>query len=210
MIYICIEGNIGAGKTTLVKAIEHRHPVQAIYEQFKENPFLELFYENPEKHSFPLEMSFLAERFQQLNSIFTATNSKNHTYVSDYSFLKCLIFASQTLQEQDLYLFERFFKILSSQLPQPDYIFFLQDEANQLQKNISKRDRIFERNIKNEYLKSIELSYNRHLIESEKTKIIQIPAYFRHHKKIDALADAVFHCDIELITQIIALNENSS
>lgn len=210
MIYICVEGNIGAGKTTLVKKIAERHPVHAIYEQFSENPFLELFYKEPQKHSFPLEMSFLAERFQQLNTIFTAPDLFHDIYIADYSFLKCLVFASQTLSPEDFHVFQLFYKILIKQLPKPDYIFYLNDDVNQLQKNIYNRGRSFESHITENYLKSIEKSYNWHFIGTDKTKLIQIPSYSKYHHIIDLIADAVFSRDIESITQIIGLSEISS
>lgn len=209
MKYICIEGNIGAGKTTLLKTIEQRHQVNAIYEQFSENPFLELFYKYPEKHSFPLEMSFLAERFQQLNALLSAPDIFNNTYVADYSFLKCLIFASQTLNEQDFHVFKMFFNILSKQLPKPDYIFYLHDDVSQLRQNIQMRARSFENSIDNTYLQRIELSYKQHLTSASKTHILKIKNYSNYFHRVNEIADAIVIGDIEMITQIIDKKENS-
>ena len=173
--YVCVEGNIGAGKTTFVKAFAENSNYTPIYERFSENPFLELFYKNPKDHAFPLEMSFLAERFQQLNDIFSKPDLFEENYVSDYCFLKTLIFAEINLLPEEFRVFRSFHNILNQSLVAPSCIIYLETELEYLQKNIKIRDRLMEQDIDRGYLNSIAGGYRQWLFSSKSIPLIVIP-----------------------------------
>lgn len=167
--YICIEGNIGAGKSVLSRLI-HRHTGrQLIHEEFEDNSFLPKFYQNPAQYAFPLEMSFLASRYNQLKSHFPASDLFGAAYIADYAFFKNLVFARITLQEDEYKLFMRLYDIINPQLPRPELTLYLHQPVSSLLKNIEKRGRIYEKGIREEYLYQIENSY----LEYFKTAVAQ-------------------------------------
>lgn len=157
--FITIEGNIGAGKTTLATAVSKLIDANLILEEFAENPFLPKFYEQPEKHAFALEMSFMAARFQQLSAIQTGQNLFNQYTISDYVFFKSLIFASVTLSEDEATLYKSLFNIIQSNLPQPEILIYLYMPTEILLDNIKKRGRAYEQNIQADYLNKINQTY---------------------------------------------------
>ncbi len=157
--YICIEGNIGAGKTTFAKRFAEITGSKEILEQFSENPFLEPFYKDPKKHAFPLELSFLAERFEQLNNIFSNPSLFQTNYVADYSFAKTLLFAKKNLREEELRLFQTFYRILVKKLPKPTLVIYLHTDLEYIKENIFARARSFENLIDNNYLRDINENY---------------------------------------------------
>ena len=157
--FIVIEGNIGAGKTTLAKNIAKDFNAKFIPEDFAENPFLPKFYKNPDKYSFPLELSFLADRYQQLNNEIRDRDLFKSFIVSDYYFTKSLIFAQNTLSDDEFQLYRRIFNIIYSSLPKPDLYVYLYLDINNLKKNINRRGRLYEKDIKPEYLDNIQKGY---------------------------------------------------
>ncbi|MES2591273.1 MAG: deoxynucleoside kinase [Bacteroidota bacterium] len=157
--FIAIEGNIGAGKTTLSKKLTIDFNARLILEQFAENPFLPKFYADPEKHAFPLELSFLAERYQQLKTELSAQDLFKPTIVSDYYFLKSMIFAKANLSEDEFSLYSKLFHIINDSLPKPDLFVYLYHDVERLQNNIKKRGRSYEQSITNDYLLKIQTSY---------------------------------------------------
>lgn len=157
--YIIIEGNIGAGKTTLATKIAEQFGGKLILEQFHENPFLPKFYKNAERYSFPLELSFLAARYKQLNKEITSTDLFKSFTIADYYFVKSLIFARSTLPEDEYNLYRQLFDIIYQQLPLPDLYIFLHVKTNRLLENIKKRGRDYEQEISADYLKQINDSY---------------------------------------------------
>ncbi len=157
--FIVIEGNIGAGKTTLAKKIAKDYNAKLIPEDFAENPFLPKFYKDPEKYSFPLELSFLADRFHQLNKDLRNRDLFKSFVVSDYYFTKSLIFARNTLSDDEYGLYRRIFDIIYTNLPKPDLYVYLYLDVNNLIKNIKRRGRDYERDIKPEYLEKIQNGY---------------------------------------------------
>jgi len=157
--HVTIEGNIGSGKTTLSKLLAERYNAKLVLEAFEENPFLPKFYENADKYAFPLELSFLAERFHQLKDA-TATPDLFHPMtISDYFIGKSLIFASNNLDEDELSLFQNIFNIMFASLPKPDIIVYLHVGIEKLLGNIKKRGRSYEKDIKSEYLEGINRGY---------------------------------------------------
>ncbi|NVK05680.1 MAG: deoxynucleoside kinase [Flavobacteriia bacterium] len=157
--FIAFEGNIGAGKTTLVKNLAKRWNAKLFLEQFEDNPFLPSFYTNPEKYAFPLEMSFLAERYQQLVREVQQTELFSERIIADYAPYKSMIFAGHTLDAAELSVYRRMNNILFSQVPNPDVVVYLHLEVDQLLENIKKRGRSYEQEISPDYLKSVEKGY---------------------------------------------------
>jgi deoxyguanosine kinase len=157
--FIAIEGNIGAGKTTLSNMLAEHFNARLVLEQFSDNPFLPEFYKNPDKVAFPLELSFLADRYGQLKQDLINLDLFNEITIADYFIYKSLIFASNNLKEDELLLYQRLFDIIASALPKPDLLIYLYLDTAQLQKNILKRGRSYELNIKTEYLEQIQNRY---------------------------------------------------
>ena len=157
--FIAIEGNIGAGKTSLATRISEDYNAKLILEQFEDNSFLPKFYKEPDKYAFPLEMSFLASRFQQLKDQLGNQDLFKSFTVSDYFIIKSLIFARKTLGEDEYNLYTRFFNIIYQQLPKPDLLVFLHLETPGLQQNIKARGRDYEQDIQDEYLNKIQDGY---------------------------------------------------
>jgi deoxyadenosine/deoxycytidine kinase len=157
--YIVIEGNIGAGKTSLASRIATDFNARLITERFADNPFLPKFYNDPDKYSFPLELSFLAERYRQLREELTSPDLFSAFSVSDYYFMKSLIFASSTLGGDEYTLYRQIFDIIYTSVPRPDIYVYLHADTGKLLANISKRGRDYEQSITAEYLKSIQEGY---------------------------------------------------
>jgi len=157
--YVVIEGNIGAGKTTLAGKIADQFNARLILERFADNPFLPKFYSDPEKYSFPLELSFLADRYKQLKEELVAQDLFKSFTVADYYFMKSLVFAASTLTGDEYNLYRQIFYIIYGSLPKPDIYVYLHLKPEKLLQNISKRGRNYEKSISSDYLKKIEESY---------------------------------------------------
>lgn len=170
--FIAIEGNIGAGKTTLSTRISEDYNAKLILEQFEENSFLPKFYKEPDKYAFPLEMSFLASRFQQLKDQLGTQDLFKSFTISDYFIIKSLIFAQKTLGEDEYSLYTRFFNIIFNQLPKPDLLVFLHVDTHKLQQNIKLRGRPYEQEIQDEYLDKIQKGYFEFIKQQEKMRIL--------------------------------------
>src|SRR6056297_213100 len=157
--YIVIEGNIGAGKTSLAKKIAEDTNARLILEQFEENPFLPKFYKEPERYAFPVELTFLADRYQQLKNEITPRDLFQSKIVSDYHFFKSLIFSRKTLKDDEYSLYKRVFEMIQQQLVKPDIYVYLHVTTERLIENIKMRGRIYEADINKEYLDQIQTSY---------------------------------------------------
>ena len=172
--YIAIEGNIGAGKTTLATMLSRHLNSRLILEEFEENSFLPKFYEDPSRYAFPLELSFAASRFNQLKAQLFEQDLFNNHIVADYIFYKCLIFAKTNLKEDEYELYLKLFEIINQQLPQPDLLLFLQTPVNKLQRQIRKRGRSYEQNIRDEYLLHLQDGYRDFMNTNAHLKIVLI------------------------------------
>ncbi len=173
--FITIEGNIGAGKTTLARLLSKHYDARLVLEQFADNPFLEKFYENPRQHAFPLELFFMAERYKQLKELVHTHDLFHSITVSDYLFTKCLLFAKINLPEEEFILYQRLFDIIYQQLVQPDVLIYLHAPVKHLQSNIRKRGRPYEMVIPDEYLFKIQEAYT-HYIKQRDLKTIFVDA----------------------------------
>ena len=157
--FIAIEGNIGAGKTSLARLLADDMNARLILEEFEDNSFLPKFYKDPERYAFPLELSFLAERYLQLKETLSNRDLFKPFTISDYLVSKSLIFARKTLQSDEYNLYKKLFEIIHQSIPKPDLFVFLHVSIENLQRNIKKRGREYEQEITDEYLQSIQESY---------------------------------------------------
>jgi deoxyguanosine kinase len=157
--YIAIEGNIGAGKTSLAKKISCDFNAKLILERFADNPFLPKFYEDATRYAFTLEMSFLADRYQQISDDLSQLDLFKDFIVSDYDVFKSLIFSKITLQEDEFKLYRKLFYLMYKDIAKPDLYIYLYQNTERLQENIKKRGRDYEQNIADEYLEKINAGY---------------------------------------------------
>ena len=157
--YIAFEGNIGAGKTTLTTRIANDFNAKTILERFADNPFLPKFYEDQNRYAFPLEMSFLADRYKQLSDDLAQFDLFKDFIVADYHIFKSLIFAKITLAEDEYRLYRTLFDIVYREMPKPDLYVYLYQKTERLLENIKKRGRSYEQNIPADYLDKINNGY---------------------------------------------------
>ena len=157
--YIAIEGNIGAGKTTLAIKIAEDFNAKTVLERFADNPFLPKFYKDQNRYAFPLEMSFLADRYQQLSDDLSQFDLFKDFVVADYHIFKSLIFAKVTLQEDEFRLYKTLFDIIYKEMQKPDLYVYLYQNMDRLLQNIKKRGRSYEQEIEAEYLEKINYGY---------------------------------------------------
>ncbi len=174
--YIAVEGNIGAGKTSFSTMISEDFNAKLILERFNDNPFLPKFYENKDRYAFSLEMSFLADRYQQLSDDLAQYDLFKEFVISDYDVFKSLIFARITLHEDEYALYHKLFHLMYKELVKPELYIYLYQNTERLLENIKKRGRDYEQNIQPDYLVEINKSYL-NFIKSQtnmKVKIIDI------------------------------------
>ena len=188
--YVTIEGNIGAGKTSLASQIASDLNAKLILERFMDNPFLPKFYEEPQRYAFPLEMSFLADRYQQLVDDITQFDLFKDCVVADYDAYKSIIFAKITLSEEEYALYQKLFRLMHKELPDPDIYVYLYQDTDRLLQNIKKRGRKFEQTIEASYLKKIHKGYQDYIKgqHGRNVKIIDITGRDFIEKREDYLS----------------------
>ncbi|MBV2245826.1 MAG: deoxynucleoside kinase [Lentimicrobium sp.] len=174
--FIAIEGTIGAGKTSLATMLAARHQTRLVLEQFEDNDFLPKFYRNPEKYAFPLELSFLASRFQQMKSEMALSDLFKPVTISDYFINKSLIFARKTLADDEYALYSRLFSIINLSLPKPDLLVYLYLSIDRLKSNIKLRGRPYEQDIETQYLEKIQQGYFEYIRQQSDMRILIIDA----------------------------------
>ncbi len=157
--YICIEGNIGTGKTSFSTRLAKDLGAQLILEEFADNPFLPFFYKNPERYAFSVELFFLTERFKQLESALSKQDLFLKGNVADYTFPKSMLFSRSNLSPEEYRLFQNLYKILQRNIPDPSLLVYLHRPVEQLLENIQKRGRSYEQNISVDYLTKIQNTY---------------------------------------------------
>ena len=194
--YVVIEGNIGAGKTTLATRIADEFNARLILEHFADNPFLPKFYKEPDKYSFPLELSFLASRYRQLKEEIVVQDLFKSFTVADYYFMKSLVFASSTLTGDEYNLYRQIFYIIYGSLPKPDIYVYLHLSPDRLLKNIKKRGRNYESYITKEYLQKIQESYFAFFRQNPENKYLVIDVnavdYVNNEDDYRKIVDTIF------------------
>lgn len=207
--YITVEGNIGAGKTSLATMLAKQFDAQLVLEQFADNPFLPLFYELPQRYGFPLELFFMAERFQQLKE--TTGNSQlfQPNVIADYLFIKSLLFARINLNEEEYKLYQRLFHYIYTTLPEPELLVYLHCDVPQLLNNIGKRGRSYEKNISGDYLQNIQDTYFSYFKTKEQLRILVIDStdidFIHNPNTYDRLVDIInrdYECGIHYVKNI--------
>jgi len=173
--YIAIDGVIGVGKTNLVTMLTKRFKGKAVYEIVEENPFLADFYQDPKRYAFQTQMFFLLSRYRQQQEL-PQRELFLQLLVSDYIFAKDKIFAYLTLEDRELFLYERIVKLMERDIPKPDLVIYLKSSPDRLISNIKKRDRPFEREMKYEYIESLNKAYNNFFNLYQATPLLVINA----------------------------------
>lgn len=207
--YLVIEGNIGAGKTTLASRIAAQFEARLILERFADNPFLPKFYNDPEKYSFPLELSFLASRYKQLIEVIGHQDLFKKFTVADYYFMKSLVFASATLTGEEYNLYRQIFYIIYSSLPRPDIYVYLHVKPEKLIENIKKRGRGYEKSITKDYLQKIQDSYFAFFKQNPENKYLVIDInnidFVIDENHYGKIIDCIFGSDISTGLNMVIL-----
>ena len=192
--FITIEGNIGAGKTTLADLLSKRLNARLILEEFADNPFLSKFYQNPNQYAFPLELFFMAERYKQLKDLLQTKDMFHSVTISDYLFTKSLLFAKVNLRSDEFHLYQKLFDIIHQQLLHPDILIYLHAPVRKLQENIKKRQRSYEQSIPDNYLFNLQETYTSY-IKEHNLKTIFIDAtnadFLGNNKHIEVVLEAL-------------------
>lgn len=199
--FVVIEGLIGAGKTSLSKKIAEQFNAKLILEKFADNPFLPKFYKEPDKYSFQLELSFLAERYHQLKEELNTGDLFKDFLISDYYFTKSLIFAKSTLVDDEYHLFRNLFNIILTTLPKPDLYVYLHLQPENALKNIRKRGRDYEQSIDVDYLEKIRQNYFEYFKQEQKLKFLVIDTngidFVNNKSDFKALIEVIFNHDYQ-------------
>jgi len=192
--FISIEGNIGAGKTTLANLLAERLNARLILEEFADNPFLAKFYDNPAQYAFSVELFFMAERYKQQKDLVSQQDMFRTLTISDYLFTKCLLFAKVNLPDDEFRLYQRLFDTMHHQMIQPELLIYLHAPVSKLQENIKKRNRPYEQNIQNDYLYKIQQTYT-HYIKQHNMKTLIVDTsdadFMGNPKHLDTIMDAL-------------------
>lgn len=172
--YLVIEGNIGAGKTSLATKLAEDTGSRLVLEQFSDNPFLAKFYEDPDRYAFQVELSFLSERYHQIKAELGHPDLFGQSVISDYFLAKSFIFSKHNLKDDEMKLFEKLFSIINLQAPIPDLYVYLHLPVEQLLENIRKRGRSYEKNISGDYLREVQEGYFGYFKSQTEMKILVI------------------------------------
>lgn len=193
--YIAIEGNIGSGKTTLATLLATHYSARLLLEEFKDNPFLAHFYEDKARYAFPLELSFLADRYQQLKNDLPTQELFSEHIISDYIYFKTKIFAKLNLNEDEFELFSKMAEILKLSISEPNLLIYIHASVPKLLDNINKRGRAFEKDFDATYLAHLTDAYHQYIQQED------IPVLYIDTTDVD-IRDAFY------LDQIIDFLEN--
>ena len=175
LYYICIEGVIGVGKTSLAELLSEHLNAKLVKEKFEENPFLEDFYWDRERYAFQTQMWFLLSRYRQQQDL-QQVDLFHRLLITDYMFVKDRLFAFVNLSDKELSLYEKIADILERDIPQPDLVIYLQADTERLMKNIRQRGRSYESNVSESYIESLNQVYNQYFLQYNQTPLLIINA----------------------------------
>ena len=197
--YLVIEGNIGAGKTSLASLLAEESGSRLVLEAFSDNPFLAKFYENPDRYAFQLELSFLSERYHQIKTELGHPDLFGQAVISDYFLAKSFIFSKYNLKDDEMKLFEKLFSIINLQAPKPDLYVYLHVPVEKLLENIKLRGRSYEKHISYEYLKEVQDGYFGFFKSQQEMKILVIDTsqidFVNRESDLQGLKKVIFEGD---------------
>jgi len=197
--YLVIEGNIGAGKTSLASLLAEESGSRLVLEAFSDNPFLAKFYENPDRYAFQLELSFLSERYHQIKTELGHPDLFGQAVISDYFLAKSFIFSKYNLKDDEMKLFEKLFSIINLQAPKPDLYVYLHVPVEKLLENIKLRARSYEKHISYEYLKEVQEGYFGFFKSQQEMKILVIDTsqidFVNRESDLQGLKKVIFEGD---------------
>lgn len=197
--YLVIEGNIGAGKTSLASLLAEESGSRLVLEAFSDNPFLAKFYENPDRYAFQLELSFLSERYHQIKTELGHPDLFGQAVISDYFLAKSFIFSKYNLKDDEMKLFEKLFSIINLQAPKPDLYVYLHLPVEKLLENIKRRGRSYEKHISYEYLKEVQEGYFGFFKSQQEMKILVIDTsqidFVNRESDLQGLKKVIFEGD---------------
>jgi deoxyadenosine/deoxycytidine kinase len=195
MSYLCIEGVIGAGKTTLCKLLAERFNARPVLEYAEENPFLSSFYQDRHSHAFQTQLWFLLSRYRQLTETFIQQDLFHSSTVSDYMFAKDRIFATVNLDENELALYNTIAALLEREIPRPDFVVYLQASTDVLLERIEKRGRSFEFNMDRQYIDTLNQAYNHFFFHYTRSPLLIINTndidFVNNHRDFEDLVDQI-------------------
>jgi len=171
--YIVVEGPIGVGKTSLAKILAAEFQARCVFEKVEDNPFLPKFYEDRETYAFQNQLFFLLSRYQQQRELIQQ-DLFSQNMVADYLFAKDKIFATLTLNSEELSLYQQIYQLLDTRIPKPDLVVYLQARPEVLYKRIRKRDKKYERGVTLEYLEEVAQAYNRYFFQYDETPLLVV------------------------------------
>jgi len=197
--YLVIEGNIGAGKTSLASLLAEETGSRLVLEAFSDNPFLAKFYEDPDRYAFQLELSFLSERYHQIKTELGHPDLFGQSVISDYFLAKSFIFSKYNLKDDEMKLFEKLFSIINLQAPRPDLYVYLHLPVEKLLENIKLRGRSYEKHISYEYLKEVQEGYFGFFKSQQDMKILVIDTshmdFVNRKSDLEQLKKVIFEGD---------------
>ena len=192
---LAIEGGLGAGKTTFASWLSKDLGAELMLERFEENPFLEKFYDNPDAHAFSVELSFLADRYKQMQGAIKSRNLFKQRLVSDYSFAKSLIFAKVNLPKAEFKLFNTMFQMMAAQLPQPEVVAILDPGRTRQEAQIVQRGRDYEQNLPEGYLDRVAKGYASHYKHHRGSRVLWVDTsaldFVARPEQLTVLRDAI-------------------
>ena len=166
-MYVVIEGVIGVGKTSLARLLQPTFKSNILLEVFEENPFLSKFYEDRDRYAFQTQMFFLLSRYDQQKRSVPGLLREGLSLISDYTFNKDALFASITLNGDELEMYSQLHSALAEKIPAPDLVVYLRAKTDVLMQRITLRDRPYERSMDQGYIDLVNRAYDAYFLKSD-------------------------------------------
>ncbi|MDX8381188.1 MAG: deoxynucleoside kinase [Ghiorsea sp.] len=196
LTHIAIEGGIGVGKTTLAKGLAEKLGANLLLEDIDDNPFLELFYQDPERHGLSVQLSFLFSRLKQWQSMMQQ-DLFHSLIISDYLFAKDRLFAMTNLSDEEFGLYNQVAQVVAQDLPKPDMVVYLQSSPDVARKRVQKRNRSMEKGINLEYLKQVTDTFDKFFFHYQETPLLIVQTdrinFAERPEALDMLIDRINH-----------------